>query len=561
MHLSARLRHHMSRAWSGLDSATAARMAMLVMPLLFGLLSLRLGQDDNWDLKNYHLYNPFAFLNGKIGFDLAPAQWQSYFNPTLDLLYYGLNKAFAAPVVGFSMGFLHGLNFLLVAAIARQVKPAAAGNGYRTPLLLALAGTLGTGFLAQLGNSMGDNMTSLFVLGALLCILRGWDTMAAGGRHALLSALPAGLLMGLGCGLKLTNATYALALCIALLAVPGAVAMRCGIALVFGFGVLGGIAISAGHWFALMYHTFGNPLFPQFNDFFHAPMAAPIGIGDTGWLPKNLFEKLSWPLIFAIHPRRVGELPLRLWLWPVLYVAMLMLALKIIGLFKHATASPPVGRERFVLFFFALTYLAWLNLFGIYRYLVPLELLLPLVLWMVASRLLPSPLAARVATAILIVGIVAGLPRASWGHAPWSRTAFSAELPVITEPRESMIVTVHGDPPMGWLVTRFPATLAFVALESGFPESPMFVDTVKHMAAARKGPMYVMLQSDRTDPTAARSPMQVEQAQAANQALLTRAAMVVSHYGFAMDAASCKAYPAFVGKSRWNYQLCMIRKQ
>src|SRR5450830_1619333 len=134
------------------------QMLQLIVPIMLGMLSLCLGQDDNWDLKNYHLYNPFALLNGKIGFDLAPAQWQSYFNPTLDLLYYGLTKTMPAPFAGFLMGVLHGLNFLLVLAIARLAIPTGAtGIQIGTPTMLALAAIASPGFLAQIGNSMGDN--------------------------------------------------------------------------------------------------------------------------------------------------------------------------------------------------------------------------------------------------------------------------------------------------------------------------------------------------------------------------------------------------------------------
>ena len=45
----------------------------LLLPILLmavgGLFSVYMGQDVNWDLLNYHLYNPFAFLHGKIGQD------------------------------------------------------------------------------------------------------------------------------------------------------------------------------------------------------------------------------------------------------------------------------------------------------------------------------------------------------------------------------------------------------------------------------------------------------------------------------------------------------------
>ena len=31
------------------------------------------GGDSTWDMRNYHLYNPFALFNGKFAVDIAPA--------------------------------------------------------------------------------------------------------------------------------------------------------------------------------------------------------------------------------------------------------------------------------------------------------------------------------------------------------------------------------------------------------------------------------------------------------------------------------------------------------
>jgi hypothetical protein len=553
-----RLLSFATSAWQRLDRTSTWRFAMVAMPIVFGLMALRVGQDDNWDLKNYHLYNPFALLNGKIGLDLAPAQWQSYFNPTLDLLYYGLTRALPAPAAGFIMGFLHGLNFVLVAAIARCVLPRIGDGSYRLPLLLTLAGTLGAGFLTQIGNSMGDNTTSLLVLGAVLLVLSHFDRLALGGMRGAAPAIVAGIVMGLGAGLKLTNATYALALCLALFALPGGVWARLRAAFVFGIGVLAGIAASAGHWYWKMWSVFGNPLFPQFNDRFHGPLAAPIGIGDTGWLPKGLAEKFLWPFIFALDSKRVGELKLTLLLWPALYVAFVLLAFQLAVRRSAAPVDAVAARQRMLLAFFGLAYLGWLNLFGIYRYLIPLELLAPLVLWLLLQCLAPSPRAERIGAAVLLVATVAGLPHASWGHARWSRTAFSAEVPVFADPRQSMVFTVHGDPPMGWLVTLFPNNLAFVSLGSGFPESQGYQDRVTAMVASRRGPLYVMLQADRHDPEQPRGEADRRMAQQADREALGKARGLLWNYGFVLDDASCRLHPAFIGRSRWTYQLCTV---
>ena len=58
----------------------------------FAIYAARLGPDANWDLRNYHLYDSFALLHGKPGYDIAPAQIQTYLAPQLDMIGYALRN-------------------------------------------------------------------------------------------------------------------------------------------------------------------------------------------------------------------------------------------------------------------------------------------------------------------------------------------------------------------------------------------------------------------------------------------------------------------------------------
>ena len=74
-------------------STRGAREVAIAVALmtLGGCISLALGQDANWDLKNYHIYIPYAFMHGRLGLDVAPAQMaqmQTYLNPLLDIPYF-----------------------------------------------------------------------------------------------------------------------------------------------------------------------------------------------------------------------------------------------------------------------------------------------------------------------------------------------------------------------------------------------------------------------------------------------------------------------------------------
>src|SRR5258707_15670143 len=57
--------------------------------LLFaGSMSIFLGQEIGFDLRNYHYYNPWALLHGRLNVDIAPAQLQTSLNPLLDIPVY-----------------------------------------------------------------------------------------------------------------------------------------------------------------------------------------------------------------------------------------------------------------------------------------------------------------------------------------------------------------------------------------------------------------------------------------------------------------------------------------
>jgi hypothetical protein len=521
--------------------APAWRRALILLVLMAALLSVRLGQDDNWDLHNYHLYAPFSLLNGKVGLDLGPGQWQGYFNPTMDLLYYGLVMHLPVPVTGLLMGALHGLNGVLLALLAVELLPRRHGQpAWGTALLLAALGCLAPGFYTQLGSSMGDNTSALCVLGGLLLAVRGarhgqaWQVPPT--RHLL----AAGVALGVAAGLKLTNATYALALCLALLVLPGRPWLRLRAAWLYGWAVLAGIALAAGHWYWRLWQVFGNPLFPQFNNLFGSPMAAPVGIGDTGWLPKGLTERLLWPFLCLLEPRRISEQPFRHLLWPLLYVlGMLVLALAVRAWLRRRPG--PLAAQpgtAFVLAFSGLAYLLWLNLFSIYRYLVPLELLAPLLCWLLVTALLPGERGRRVALACVLVGGLSILSYGNWGRGGRGWHPYAVDVPTLATPADTAVVSLAADPPLGWIAPFYPKDVVFISLSAGFPESPAYVARAQQLLRERPQ-RYVML---------GRGPLPT----------LDLAQPVLQRYGLQARPESCRPYRAAVGTTPYGYTLCEL---
>lgn len=521
--------------------------AAWIVPVLFGLVSVYLGQDENWDLRNYHWYNAHALLNGRIELDMAPAQFQSYFNPLIDVPYYVLSTNLPGPLVGFLMGCVHGLNFILLLAIARVVIGDRADRA-RLPLLLAGAGVCGAGFLSQVGNTMGDNLTALLVLGALHVIMRGWDGLHKVSVRAAGVLLASGLLMGLGTGLKLTNAPYAVALCLALLVAPASWPARIGFAFVQGCGVLAGMLASGGYWWLEMWERFGNPLFPQFNNIFKSPLAQQLGVIDNSHMPHNILEALFWPFVFMAQVARVSEIPLKIAVIPLLYAMGLLFVVSWLRGRLLAAAGPGSAasvlstRACGLLLFGLIAYLLWVKLFGIYRYLVPLELLAPLMVWILAERMFSAARAARIGGWLLAATTLAVFPFVSWGHAGWASPNFSASVPPLASPADTIVFTAHGDPPMGWLATFFPHEVRVIALAGGFPESPAWLERVHAAVAERTGPHYVMLAAARSE----------------KENSLQRKRALVDALGLTGDAAGCARLERLTRRGRFHVDVRLV---
>lgn len=459
------------------------------MPILFGLFSILRGQDRNWDLLNYHLYVPHAWLEGRHSIDLAAAQMQSYFPPLIDLPYYLAIQALPGPLVAFLFGFVHALIFIPLYVIARHFVAA------RLAFLLSLAGCLSTAWLSGLGTTMGDNLAAFGVIlsiSLLLPILRGDDYRPA---HPEIWLLGAGLSLGVFVGLKITNGIFAAALITAFaLSCRGRIITRLKYVLILGMAALVGLLAGVAYWFHFLWTEFGNPLFPQFNQFFQAPLASATGIADQQRLPGSLTQALSWPLKLVTDPDHFSEVGQRSIVWLLLTIGLLgFMFRQFVAVVTNATQPAIDQQTRFLLLFLFIGFVFWIFTFSIFRYLVVLELLAPLALWVVIhkaagvriSRYINPPL-----LGLLFLAALVGLK--SWGHTGFDSPSIAVEVPELADPGERIIVLV-GDQPQAWRLPWWPADVRFMGLATNFPESEQFRVEAMRRLQSKKGPHFAMI--------------------------------------------------------------------
>src|SRR5246127_795743 len=98
------------------DDGRALRLApqewlfLAAVILAWAVFVVALGKDMSWDFRNYHWYIPYAFLNGRNGFDVSVAHQATYYNPFLDIPFYLLATHTHSWIALAVMGAAQGLN-------------------------------------------------------------------------------------------------------------------------------------------------------------------------------------------------------------------------------------------------------------------------------------------------------------------------------------------------------------------------------------------------------------------------------------------------------------------
>lgn len=275
-------------------------------------------------------------------------------------------------------------------------------------------------------------------------------------------------------GLKLTHAVYAVGMCAAACTLGRGtrrwlpfciVALGCGL----------GFVVTAGHWMWQMWQFSGNPLFPYFNDVFQSPLLLGASYRDTSFLPDTWSDRLLFPFLVAADSRFASEWVLRDAKLPLVYV---LAPLALYALWRHRWIHNAVpvemqasGSASLLLVFASVSYVLWLTMFGIYRYLVPLEMLAPL---LVAAMLWVLPLSTRARVAVVCFSLLScawvvkwDRERYEWGG--WTAPYVQVEAPLLAD--ANTLVLMAGTSPTAFVIPAFSPQIPFLRIDGWLTES------------------------------------------------------------------------------------------
>ena len=447
------------------------------------LAMLWLGVDTNWDLANYHLYNPHAWLTGRYATDIAPAQIQTWHSPVLDLPLYLLVRADAHSLL---ISLWLTMPAIVALLAGTRVLERLVDRPLRAWELVAftLAAATGAAFFAVIGTAMNDSYVAAGVLVALALVMQA--------QPAWWVWLLAGAIAGFTAGLKLTAGLYCIGLLAAALAAGGSVRSLAVRVLALGIGGLAGFLVSYLPWGLYLWEAHGNPVFPYFNNVFRSPDLPPEAWADERFRPETLIDALLVPVYLLSTTTRFSEIAVR---DPRMLIGLFA---SVALVWPRRSDAPGRARPaRMVAAFFLVSYALWVKQYGILRYTGTLEVLAVAMLIALLSRL-PGrsyPVVSMLLAALLVFGTV----RPDWGRRPFTRHYLMADWPTLTA--DAMVVTTT-DAPLGFFMLGLPNRIPALAIRNNIMDPrrcTVLQARVEALIRDHAGPIW-LLEDDQNRP-------------------------------------------------------------
>ena len=472
-----------------------------LVPFFMGIYAIYIGQPDDWDFRNYHFYNAYAFLNNRFDFDLFPGGQQTFFNPLLDTFFYALSKGLNSNSVSFIVGFFQGISFIFLYKISYALFDGLP-DGYRKTysILLGIFGILSTGFISEVGSLQHDSLTAVLILVSLYLCIRLIKN-PEGRSNNLKFLFFSGLAVGLASGFKLTNLIYFVSLFIPTVLLIKPLKNKINSSFIFCLGFLLGFLVTEGFWMYKLWVNFKNPIFPYFDNLFNSvPIFPDIGF-DKRFYPKNIFETFFWPFIFTINPNRVSEIYFRSVIWAPAYLLFFLFSLKFFLSICKSKLHSVTEEGKFFIIFCGISYLLWLKFFGIYRYLIAIEVLLPILFVILSQHLVILNNAFKfnlLMFFLLFFSVVNFSAIPNWGRIHRHTNFYPSDAELNVKLENASLFFLYGQP-TSFVVPLVDKKIPVVLIPEKFKYTSWYSDQIKKFQDKYAGDHYIVLKIEDFD--------------------------------------------------------------
>jgi hypothetical protein len=390
------------------------------------------GQDQNWDLLNYHYYAGYALLEGRFRTDIAAAGVQTFLNPLPNAVSFAALRWLPFPASAWLVATVQLLSLPLLVMLGKELERDLPPHASGWPLWAALAlCVLSPLWWSEVGTSFFSSTTAPLVLLGLLAGLRAMPRARAAdwaSRGMLLS----GMAFGLAVGLKLTNALFAVAFAVALAVALLSTAHRSRWRAAAGWcaGAVLGFAATAW-WNAYLAMDWGSPVFPLYNAIFRSPYYEPVNLHDIRWRFDSIGDFLAFlgsSVNLTLKTSEVAFADARLAI-----VACLLVPAFLISLERRVRAGRllEVNAVAASMIFVCVSVAVWALLFAYQRYLIAVELLLGFAIWILLATLVSDRRILALALVTCLAGAMLRIHVADWRHVPAANhaNAFGLALP------------------------------------------------------------------------------------------------------------------------------------
>lgn len=336
---------------------------LIQMLLFFGMFSLIYGQDVNWDLKNYHYYNGWAFLNNRINTDITPNNGlHGYFSPILDSIQYLSLHYLPAVVYAFFAGCISGCAAFICYKLNKLIFSIIQDKKLRKTIVLysTILSITGVANIIQVGTVTNENIVALLLIWSIYLLIRFYANYS----FNVISVI--GVLIGIALGFKLTAVIIVIPLCILFASYN---LKEYKHLIIFFVSIICAFLIIDGLWMYKMYQMFGNPIYPNFGKYIN-PTTALDFQRDTTFIPKDLMHWLFLPFYLFVSNKLTGEIAIADMRFG--FAMMSIMLVLIVPRYRNILKNKNI--KYYILIFIA-SYMCWIALFAIQRYTIVLEYL------------------------------------------------------------------------------------------------------------------------------------------------------------------------------------------